>query len=281
MSAITVSVLMTVYNREKYLAEAIESVLASTLTNFELIIVDDVSTDKSFDIASHYAADDSRIKLYKNKINLGDYPNRNQAAAYATGKYIKYIDSDDAIFDWGLEYCVERMEQHPNAALGTLTFNNNLKELCVGSELIIHEHFFAEPLLNIGPSGTIFRRDAFEKVGFFDTRFGIASDTFLNLKLASSFPVVLLPKVFFFYRQHEGQQLHNSFFAYLLNNYLYQKELLREKILPISAERSKFLERKNSRNFLFNLLKAIPFPNKWSDTIKVAKAANIRLRELY
>ena len=62
-----VSVLMTAYNREKYIAAAIESVLASTLTDFELIIVDDGSRDRTVEIAKTYAAKDTRIKLYVNE----------------------------------------------------------------------------------------------------------------------------------------------------------------------------------------------------------------------
>src|SRR5260370_37746092 len=90
-----VSVLMTAYNREKYIAQAIESVLASTYTNFELIIVDDRSTDYSVEIARGYERKDKRVRVHVNEKNLGDYPNRNKAASYAVGKYIRYLDSDD------------------------------------------------------------------------------------------------------------------------------------------------------------------------------------------
>ena len=62
-----VSVLMTAYNREKYISEAIESVLASTYTNFELIIVDDCSTDNTLAIAKSYEKNDARIKVYLNE----------------------------------------------------------------------------------------------------------------------------------------------------------------------------------------------------------------------
>ena len=92
MNAPLVSVLLTAFNREKYIAEAIESVLSSTFNNYELIIVDDASTDKTVEIIKGYAAKDSRIRFYVNETNLGDYPNRNKIATYATGKYIKYID---------------------------------------------------------------------------------------------------------------------------------------------------------------------------------------------
>ena len=90
-----VSVLMTAYNREKYIGLAIESILESTYSFFELIIVDDFSRDKTLSIAKSYEKIDSRIKVYQNSQNLGDYFNRNQVAKFAVGKYLKYIDADD------------------------------------------------------------------------------------------------------------------------------------------------------------------------------------------
>ncbi|MEO8414525.1 MAG: glycosyltransferase family 2 protein [Ginsengibacter sp.] len=89
-----VSVLMTAYNREKYIAPAIESVSASTYNNFELIIVYDGSSNNTVNIAKSFASIDHRVSVYVNEKNLGDYPNRNKAASYAKGKYLKYVDSD-------------------------------------------------------------------------------------------------------------------------------------------------------------------------------------------
>ena len=103
---------MTSYNREKYIAQAIESVLASTYKDFELIIVDDCSKDNTVGIAKKYEELDSRVKVYVNEFNLGDYPNRNKAATYAKGKYIKYIDADDMIYPWGLEIIINSFEKN-------------------------------------------------------------------------------------------------------------------------------------------------------------------------
>ncbi|HEV2714429.1 MAG TPA: glycosyltransferase family A protein, partial [Terriglobales bacterium] len=97
MATPLVSVLMTAYNREKYIAEAIESVLASNFKDFELIIVDDCSKDRTAEIARRYTSD-SRVQVHVNEKNLGDYPNRNRAASLARGKYLKYLDSDDVIY---------------------------------------------------------------------------------------------------------------------------------------------------------------------------------------
>ena len=108
-----VSVLMTVYNRGKYIPAAIESVLAQTFKDFELIIVDDCSTDRSVDIARTYANKDSRIRVYVNEENLGDYPNRNKAASYAKGQYLKYVDADDIVYPHCLEVMVEAIGRFP------------------------------------------------------------------------------------------------------------------------------------------------------------------------
>src|ERR1017187_1015293 len=118
-----VSVLMTAYNREKYIGEAIESVLASSYADFELIIVDDCSTDSTVAIARSYEARDKRIKVFVNEKNLGDYVNRNEAAKFGSGKYLKYVDSDDLIYPYGLDVMVKAMEQFPDAALGITSRN--------------------------------------------------------------------------------------------------------------------------------------------------------------
>ena len=83
MTRCKVSILTTVYNRDKYLSACIESVLANSYQDWELIIVDDVSSDASVVIARAYEQKDARIKVYVNDKNLGDYPNRNKAASYA------------------------------------------------------------------------------------------------------------------------------------------------------------------------------------------------------
>lgn len=250
-----VSVLMTAYNREKYIGEAIASVLTSTYTNFELIIVDDVSTDNTVNIAKCFERNDSRVKLFINEKNLGDYANRNKAALYATGKYLKFLDSDDKLFGFSLEYCVKQMEKNSGAALGLLYLYKdvaNEESFCWNSEKIIRSHFFNRSCLSIGPSGSIIRRDKFEEIGGFDTRFGVVSDNFFNIKMASHYPVVLLPKAFLFYREHEGQERNNQI-GYLKFGYLYFKELVEKIPLPLLENEVRYLSKKKDKRFAVNL----------------------------
>ena len=84
------------------------------MADFEVIIVDDGSTDGSLEIARDYQSD-SRVKVFINETNLGDFPNRNRAAAHAAGKYLKYVDSDDAIYPHCLEVMTHMMERYPRS----------------------------------------------------------------------------------------------------------------------------------------------------------------------
>ena len=277
-----VSVIITAYNREKFITEAIESVLASTYTNFELIIVDDGSKDNTLNIARSYELKDSRIKVYQNEQNLGDYPNRNKSASYAIGKYIKYVDSDDKLFDFSLQYCVDQMEKYPEASIGLLFLDSAFASevsLCRESEKIIRTHFFGSSCLSIGPSGSIIRRDKFEEIGGFDTRFGVASDNYFNIKLASLSPVVLLPKVFLFYREHEGQQQHNQK-GYLKFGYLYFKELLQKTPLPLTKNEIQYLNKKLQKRFAINLTKYLIKTKDIKSVSQIMKETNFKFSEL-
>ena len=86
---------MAVYNTEKYLGEAIESILNQTFNEFELIIIDDASTDNSLTIIREHEKQDSRIKVIVNEFNLGISKSRNKGLAVARGEFIANMDSDD------------------------------------------------------------------------------------------------------------------------------------------------------------------------------------------
>lgn len=90
-----VSIIMPAYNAEKFIGSSIESVLSQSYHNFELIIVDDGSKDSTHNLIEIYSKQDSRIKFYKNKKNLGVSDTRNAGIRVAKGKYIAFLDSDD------------------------------------------------------------------------------------------------------------------------------------------------------------------------------------------
>ena len=273
-----VSILTTVYNREKYLAECIESVLASDYQDWEMIIVDDQSKDCSVLIAEEYAAKDERIKVYANEVNLGDYPNRNQAAAYAKGKYIKYLDADDLIYPHGLGIMVRTMEAHPSCALGisqkTVEDIQPYPFVMEPTETFQRE-FLKRGVLGLGPTGTIIKKDVFERVGrFTGTRY--IGDTELWYKLAMHYPVVKMVPDLTYWRQHDDQEItkgQESFF-YLENSYKHKMATLFDKDLPLNElERDiaiKRVKKRFSRN-IFNLVKQ----GKYHTSNRIIKNCNI------
>ena len=200
---------MTSYNREKFIGFAIESVQRSTYTNFELVIVDDGSRDSTVDIARSYAEKDHRIKVFINKSNLGDYPNRNRAAQLATGKYLKYVDADDAIYPWGLEILVSCMEQFPDAGWGLCSLDNNADRLfpfSLTSDEAFRYHYLGKGLFHKAPLSSIIRKDIFFEVDGFD-HIRMAGDFNMWHKLAKVSPVVLMPHGIAWYRRHDSQEM--------------------------------------------------------------------------
>ena len=105
-----VSVLIPTYNYAHYLPEAIDSVLAQTFEDFEVIIVDNCSTDNTEEIVMEYLQKDKRIQYFKNEENIGPYRNYNQCLLYASGEYIKFLNADDKFAPTLLEKFVHILE---------------------------------------------------------------------------------------------------------------------------------------------------------------------------
>jgi hypothetical protein len=206
-----VSVLMTAYNREKYVADAIESVLAQRFTDFELIVVDDRSTDRTLEIAKEYEARDSRVRVFANERNLGDYPNRNHAASLARGKLLKYHDSDDLMYPHCLETMVPPMLAEPSAAIGlslAKAFTGGPSPMLLTPHLSYQREFLGQGMFMGGPACGIFRRDEFHKLGGFPHR-GVLSDSIFWLKACARVNVLTLPGDLFWYRVHANQELQS------------------------------------------------------------------------
>jgi glycosyltransferase involved in cell wall biosynthesis len=248
MQEVLVSVLMTAYNREAFIAEAIESVLLSTFRDFELLIVDDCSIDKTVDIAKKYAVTDSRVKIFENKKNLGQFPNRNHAAALAKGKYIKYLDSDDTITAEGLEEMVKGMEANPQCGIG-LEFNN-----CAPLPPGVTFPFVLDPmnaylwhfdkggLLYPGPSNVIYAAKEFKDAGGFDTTIGSNADVYLNLVLAATADAVVFKDKLINWRRHDNQvaaQQDKEASRMMAERLDLHKRMLREKKCPLTKNQQR------------------------------------------
>lgn len=237
-----VSVLMTAYNREKYIAEAIESVLASTYNNFELIIVDDCSKDKTVDIARHYEALDHRIKLFINEKNLGDYPNRNRAASYANGKYLKYVDADDYIYPNGLEIIVNQMENFPEAAVGLFSLQQNNQKpfpILLNPKEAYEYNFFGQGLFHKAPLSAIIRKNAFDEIGGFKPD-RMTSDYEMWHRMAQKYNFLLIYDHIVWYREHDAQEV-NSKSAFELNYSRIEKNYIIDNNSPLTLIQQKLI----------------------------------------
>lgn len=144
-----VSVNMTAYNVEKYIAESIESILMQTYQNWELIIINDGSSDNTLQIAQNYAQNDKRIKVYDNVQNEGIVYSRNRAVHYSQGKYIAVLDSDDIALSQRLTKQVQFLEHNPDYGLvGSNAFIINSNGETIGkAELQAQDIFFQSILL--------------------------------------------------------------------------------------------------------------------------------------
>lgn len=207
-----VSILLTAWNREKYVGEAIEHVLAQTFGDFELIIVDDASTDGTVDVIKKYAAMDKRIRYYVNPQNLGDYPNRNKVSTYATGKYIKYTDSDDVLYEHAIQVMVSAMKKFPEAGFCLCCEQDPQKPYPVmisGREAYL-ENFYGYDHFSRAPGSAIIKREAFESVGRFSGR-RIIGDNELWFKLSNHYSMVKIPGGLYWDRNHGDQERFTDF----------------------------------------------------------------------
>ena len=106
-----VSIVIPAYNAEKYIEKTIRSVLGQTYTNYEVIIMDDCSSDKTYSIIQDLALEDNRIKCYQNRENQGVAITRNNAIARCTGEYIALLDADDIWMETKLEKQVKLLQE--------------------------------------------------------------------------------------------------------------------------------------------------------------------------
>lgn len=204
-SAPKVSVIMPVYNREKYIIESVKSITNQNFQDFEFIIIDDGSTDSTPLILRSFT--DKRIKLILNKNNMGNYFARNKGMGCATGKYICVMDSDDIALPHRLQKQYDFMEKNQHFGLcGSLV-------KILGSDEIItepagHDEIMVWSLSNIMfRHPTVFMRTEFLKR--FNLRYNntyrYAGDYDFLVRAAHLFPVTNIQEVLLEYRKHPDQ----------------------------------------------------------------------------
>jgi glycosyltransferase involved in cell wall biosynthesis len=204
-----ISVVMVTWNVDRFLAEAIQSVLDQTFTDFEFIIVDFGSTDKSKDIAQSYATRDTRIKLHQIP-NCGLAAARNASCFLAQGRYIAIMDADDVSLPNRLRWEIDFMEAHPE--VGVLGGATEWID-ATGKPMRIERFPTEDHMVRAALAGgcafcqptVLIRKDAFELVGGYREAFVFAEDCDLWLRMAEHSQLANLGQVVLRYRSHPYQ----------------------------------------------------------------------------
>jgi glycosyltransferase involved in cell wall biosynthesis len=212
-----VSIGLPVYNGDDLLEKALHSILAQTYSNFELIISDNASTDKTREICEAYAAKDSRIKYYRNEKNIGGHNNFNRVFELATGQYFKWAAHDDLCAPDFIEQCVSILEKNPSFVVSypkTKLINEREEVLpnnCDENPLLTHSskpHIrfrnliidsFAKPHRCLQLFG-VMRRDTLAKTPLLGNYPG--ADKVLLVKMALLGQYYEVPEYLFFNRNH-------------------------------------------------------------------------------
>ena len=238
MNSIKVSIIVPVYNVEKYVSRCLDSLISQTLKDIEIIVVNDASTDNSGKICDEYAKKDDRIKVLHQKVNKGQSNARNLALEFAQGEYIVFVDSDD----WVKEDMCESMYNaavESNAKMTIFDYKVVKKDVTEerkgfwGDEVTIESYFkYLTPgyLWN-----KIFHSSLKEKLTI-DVNSGQAEDLCILLIMVSFFEqdedICYVPNAYYYYMQREDSSSNSEIFVksygvedyfrslkYILNNH--------------------------------------------------------------
>ena len=238
-----ISVIVPVYNVEKYLEECLDSIQNQTYSDIEVILVNDGSLDNSKDICEKYCKEDNRFKLI-NQANQGQSVARNHGVAASTGEFIAFVDSDDIIRQDYLEVLIRYMSEEVDIVESQFTvhkkefFNENYKEINVIFEGDSEEAVKAVPkhVLSVNPVTKLYRRSVVEAVPYLeglifeDIYSGVGMLKYIRRIIKSDYTG-------YYYRQHGTSTMHRTFTENNLNVFTVSDKLIdlysdRENLLP-------------------------------------------------
>lgn len=220
--SLSISVVIVTHNREKLLAKSIESVLAQKFPSFELIIIDDASTDNTGQLIAKYT-DDSRLKYVKIPKASSIAQVRNSAWTHVNGKYVAVLDSDDIwCDDLKLAKQFEFLENNPDYILvgsGAILINNKDEEVgrslkpCSNEE-IKKDFLIKNPFFH---SSVLYRFDSIKDVGAYDEKIRFGEDFDLWLRLGKIGKLYNLSECLIKYRTHEDNEASKHFAAAIID----------------------------------------------------------------
>lgn len=229
-----ISVIMPCFNAAAYLQEAVASVQSQTIKDWELIIVDDGSTDDSLNILAQLSAQDKRIRVLR-QANQGPYPARNLGLKYAQGEFIAFLDADDW---WDITF-LEKMHKALTESKADLAYCGwqNIAESGPSRPPYVPPDYLKEPdlwqrLLQSCPwpiHAALTRRQAISAVGGFSTYGFTSMDYDLWLKIAAyTRHWVRVPHVLAFYRWHDKGQISSVKCRQVLNSLAVRRQFVQD-----------------------------------------------------
>ena len=257
MSIVLISIIIPLFNKEAIIKETINSVLLQTYTDYEFIIVDDGSTDKSVDIVK--SIKDSRINIIQ-KENGGVSSARNYGAKIAKGSFLFFLDADDQITSDCLALLVNLSNDYPQAQIVTanhVNVNSDGKKIpfCLKRNRGIIKNpmklFFQGDFMP-RTGTTLFLRDIFFEVGGFDERISIYEDLDLDLKLLRNCIYAYTPEIVYIHRLDFAElsikpqpiKKYFSFYILLDNQSFWEKLVLISCIMATYYKFKDFKEQK-------------------------------------
>lgn len=209
------SVIIPMYNRAQFIAETLDSVLAQSFKNFEVIVVDDGSTDRGGDIVRGFGG---KVKLYSHP-NSGECPARNLGIKYARGEYLTFLDSDDLWFPWTLETYYEVISKHGFPSLLNCSYISFHDAMDIRRQVKteIHDLFYRDYWSSwhdddkcACAGATVVKCEIARSVGGYAAHKLNAGDQDFLSKIGTAPGFVrLYEPVTFAYRQHEGMSIKN------------------------------------------------------------------------
>ena len=237
-----ISVIVPVYNVEKYLEECLDSIQNQTFSNIEIILVNDGSSDNSKEICKKYCEQDNRFKLI-NQTNQGQGVARNTGVAASKGEFIAFVDSDDVIRQDYLEVLMRHMSEKVDIVESQFTvhkkefFNENYKEINVIFEGNSEEAIKAVPkhVLSVNPVTKLYRRSIVEAVPYLEGY--IFEDIYSGVGMLKYIRrIIKLDYVGYYYRQHGTSTMHRTFTLKNLDVFI-----VSDKLIELYSDREDFL----------------------------------------
>ena len=229
-----VSVIVPVYNHEKFIGTTIESIIAQSYENWELLIVDDCSTDGSWRIIQEYEKKDNRIRVFRNDVNKGLIPNWKFLIDESKGEYLAFLEGDDVFCKENIAKKIKKFEQFPGLGMVYCNFNvvdgegnvliNDYRSFqkvrVYKNESISPEEYLSSKYHLINSYGQVMiRAVVIEKNGYPRTldssaKVFLPSDWDFNFRVARSNKIFYVDDVLFGYRRHANNNSYDAVKAY-------------------------------------------------------------------